>query len=116
MNATEVELLVRGVILQLGLPLTASPSVVPGRWNIRARAVTGGVVRFTVVHGSPKAGSSPPYAVSGISRTPRIFNRTCAAAAAVFLDKAPTAHQARLLITARGLEPALHLPQRISSK
>ena len=56
MNATEVELLVRGVILQLGLPLTVlSVGGSPAGWNIRVRAVTGGVVRFTVVGARPIA-------------------------------------------------------------
>jgi len=56
MNATEVELLVRGVILQLGLPLTVlSVGGSPAGWNIRVRAATGGVVRFTVVGARPIA-------------------------------------------------------------
>ena len=56
MNATEVELLVRSVILNLGLPFTVlSVSGSPAGWNIRVRATTGGVVRFTVVGARPVA-------------------------------------------------------------
>ena len=56
MNATEVELLVRSVILQLGLSSTVlSVGGSPAGWNISVRAVTGGVVRFTVVGGRPIA-------------------------------------------------------------
>lgn len=56
MNTTEVELLVRGVIAQLGLPLTVL-SVIgsPAGWNIVARGGTGGVIRFTVAGGRPVA-------------------------------------------------------------
>ena len=54
MNATEVELLVRGVITHLGLPFTVvSVSGSPAGWNIVVRAGTGGVVRFTVMGGRP---------------------------------------------------------------
>ena len=54
MNATEVELLVRGVITHLGLPFTVlSVNASPTGWNIVVRAGTGGVVRFTLVGGRP---------------------------------------------------------------
>jgi hypothetical protein len=56
MNATEVELLVRSVILQLGLPLTVlSVSGSPAGWNVRVRALTGDVVRFMVAGARPMA-------------------------------------------------------------
>jgi len=56
MNTTEVDSLVRGVIVHLGLPF-AVLSVIqsPAGWNIQVRAGTGGVVRFTVVGGRPPA-------------------------------------------------------------
>ena len=56
MNATEVEELVRSVIVHIGLPF-AVLSVVesPLGWNIQVRAGTGGVVRFTVLGGRPLA-------------------------------------------------------------
>ena len=47
MNTTEVDALVRSVIVHLGLPF-AVVSVVesPAGWNIQVRAGTGGTVRF----------------------------------------------------------------------
>ena len=50
MNTTEVDALVRSVIVHLVLPF-AVLSVVesPAGWNIEVRAGTGGVVRFTVL-------------------------------------------------------------------
>jgi hypothetical protein len=56
MNVTQVEELVRSVIVQLGLPF-AVLSVIesPAGWNIQVRAGTGGVVRFTVIGGRPLA-------------------------------------------------------------
>jgi hypothetical protein len=56
MNATEVELLVRGVIVRLGLPFTVL-SVIgsPAGWNIAVRADTEEVVRFTLSGGRPAA-------------------------------------------------------------
>jgi hypothetical protein len=56
MNTTEVELLVRGVITDRGLPFTVM-SVIdsPAGWNIVVRAGTSGVVRFTVAGGRPIA-------------------------------------------------------------
>jgi hypothetical protein len=56
MNATEVELLVRGVIVRLGLPFTVL-SVIgsPAGWNIVVRASLAEVVRFTVARGQPVA-------------------------------------------------------------
>jgi hypothetical protein len=54
MNTTEVETMVRSVIVHLGLPFSVL-SVVgsPAGWNIRVRASTGGTVAFTVVGGRP---------------------------------------------------------------
>ena len=56
MNTTEVDALVRSVIVHLGLPF-AVLSVVesPAGWNIEVRASTGGMVRFTVLGGRPLA-------------------------------------------------------------
>jgi hypothetical protein len=56
MNATEVEEIVRSVIVHLGLPF-AVLSVVESAvgWNIQVRAGTGGVVRFTVLGSRPLA-------------------------------------------------------------
>jgi hypothetical protein len=56
MNTTEVDALVRSIIVHLGLPF-AVLSVVesPAGWNIQIRAGTGGVVRFTVPGGRPLA-------------------------------------------------------------
>ena len=56
MNATEVEELVRSVIVHLGLPFAILAVIEsPLGWNIQVRAGTGGVVRFTVVGGRPLA-------------------------------------------------------------
>jgi hypothetical protein len=54
MNATEVELLVRGVIVRLELPFTVL-SVIgsPAGWDIVVRASLARVVRFTVARGQP---------------------------------------------------------------
>jgi len=54
MNTTEVETMVRSVIVHLGLPFSVL-SVVgsPSGWNIRVRASTGGTVAFTVAGGRP---------------------------------------------------------------
>ena len=56
MNTTEVDALVRSVIVHLGLPF-AVLSVVesPAGWNIEVRAGTGGVVRCTVPGSRPLA-------------------------------------------------------------
>jgi hypothetical protein len=56
MNTTEVDALVRSVIIDLGLPF-AVLSVVesPAGWKILVRAGTGGVVRFTVFGSRPLA-------------------------------------------------------------
>ena len=56
MNTTEVDALVRSVIVHLGLPF-AVLSVVesPAGWNIQVRAGTGGVVRFCIPAGRPLA-------------------------------------------------------------
>jgi hypothetical protein len=52
MNTTEVETMVRSVILHFGLPFSVL-SVVgsPAGWNIRVRASTGGTLAFTVIGG-----------------------------------------------------------------
>ena len=54
MNTTEVDALVRSVIIHLGLPF-AVLSVVesPAGWNIQVRAGTGGVVRLNIPTGRP---------------------------------------------------------------
>jgi hypothetical protein len=56
MNTTEVDALVRSVIIHLGLPF-AVLSVVesPTGWNIQVRAGTGRVVRFSLPAGRPLA-------------------------------------------------------------
>ena len=56
MTTTEVEELVRNVIVHMGLPF-AVLSVIesPSGWNVQVRAGTGGVVRFTVLGGRPLA-------------------------------------------------------------
>jgi hypothetical protein len=56
MIATEVDALVRSVIIHLGLPF-AVLSVVesPAGWNIQVRAGTGEVVRFMLLGGRPLA-------------------------------------------------------------
>jgi hypothetical protein len=56
MNATEVELLVRGVIGQLGLPFTVL-SVIgsPAGWSIVVRGGAADVMRFTLAGGRPAA-------------------------------------------------------------
>ena len=56
MNTTEVDALVRSVIVHLGLPFTVLSVVEsPAGWNIKVCAGTGGVVRFTVLDGRPLA-------------------------------------------------------------
>lgn len=56
MNATEVELMVRGVIVQRGLPFAIlSVNGSPAGWNVVVRAGTGGIVRFTLPGGGPVA-------------------------------------------------------------
>ena len=56
MTTTEVEELVRNVIVHMGLPF-AVLSVIesPSGCNVQVRAGTGGVVRFTVLGGRPLA-------------------------------------------------------------
>ena len=56
MNTTEVDPLVRSVIVHLGLPF-AVVSIVesPAGWNIQVRAGTGGMVRFNIPAGRPLA-------------------------------------------------------------
>jgi len=54
MNATEVERLVRHVIVERALPFTLlSVSSAPPRWNIAVRAETGEVVQFPIADGRP---------------------------------------------------------------
>ena len=54
MNATEVELLVRGVITHHGLPFTlTSVSAAPDGWTVVVRGEAGNVVRFTLIAGRP---------------------------------------------------------------
>ena len=56
MNATEVDDLVRSVIVHLGLPFTVLSVVEsPAGWNIQVRAGTGGVVRFSIPTDRPLA-------------------------------------------------------------
>jgi len=56
MNTSEVDALVRSVIIHFGLPF-AVLSVVesPAGWNIQGRVGTGGMVRFTLLSGRPLA-------------------------------------------------------------
>ena len=54
MNTTEVETMVRSVIVHLGLPFSVlSVAGSPAGWNIRVRASSGGTVAFTVVGSRP---------------------------------------------------------------
>ena len=56
MNTTEMEMLVRSVIVHLGLPFAVLSVIAsPAGWNIQVRAGTGEVVRFTVLGGRPLA-------------------------------------------------------------
>jgi hypothetical protein len=56
MNTTEVDALVRSVIVHLGLPFALlSVSGSPTGWNILVRAGPRGVIRFTVADGRPLA-------------------------------------------------------------
>jgi hypothetical protein len=53
-NQSEVEMMVRHVIVHLGLPFAVlSVAGSPAGWSIRVRAATGGIVCFTVVGGRP---------------------------------------------------------------
>lgn len=55
-NSTEVELLVRGVIVNRGLPFTLmSVTGTAAGWNIMVRSDTGAVVRLKLVGGRPIA-------------------------------------------------------------
>jgi hypothetical protein len=56
MKTTDVDTLVRSVIVHLGLPF-AVLSVVesPAGWNIQVRAGTGGIIRFTIPAARPLA-------------------------------------------------------------
>jgi hypothetical protein len=56
MNTTEVDALVRSVIVHFGLPFAVlSVAETPAGWNIQVRAGTGAVVRFTVLGSRPLA-------------------------------------------------------------
>jgi hypothetical protein len=56
MKTTEVDAIVRSVIVHLGLPFSVMSVVEsPTGWNIQVRAGTGGVVRFAVFDGRPVA-------------------------------------------------------------
>ena len=56
MKTTEVDAIVRSVIVHLGLPFSVMSVVEsPTGWNIQVRAGTGGVVRFAVFDGRPLA-------------------------------------------------------------
>jgi hypothetical protein len=56
MTTTEVDAIVRGVIVHLGLPFSVMSVVEsPTGWNIQVRAGTGAVVRFAVFDGRPVA-------------------------------------------------------------
>jgi len=56
MKTTEVDAIVRSVIVHLGLPFSVMSVVEsPTGWNIQLRAGNGGVVRFAVFDGRPVA-------------------------------------------------------------
>jgi hypothetical protein len=56
MKTTEVDAIVRSVIVHLGLPFSVMSVVEsPTGWNIRVRAGTGGVVSFALFDGRPTA-------------------------------------------------------------
>ena len=56
MNATQVDALVRNVIVHMGLPFAVlSVTESPAGWNVQVRAETGGVVDFIVPDGRPLA-------------------------------------------------------------
>jgi len=56
MNTTEVDALVRSVIVHLGVPCGVLSVVEsPAGWNIWVRAGTGGVIRFGIPAGRPLA-------------------------------------------------------------
>lgn len=56
MNTTEVDALVRDVIVHLGLPFTVLSVIEsPAGWNIQIRAGTAGLMRFAVSSGRPVA-------------------------------------------------------------
>lgn len=56
MNVTEVEALVRSVIVHLGLPFAVLSVVAsPAGWNIQVRAGTGGIVSFAIARGWPSS-------------------------------------------------------------
>jgi hypothetical protein len=54
MNTTEVDRLVRDVIVHLGLPFTVLSVIEsPVGWNVQVRAGMGGLVTFTLPRGRP---------------------------------------------------------------
>jgi hypothetical protein len=56
MNTTEVDALVRGVIVHFVLPFAVLSVIAsPIGWNIRVRAGTGAIVSFTIAGGRPQA-------------------------------------------------------------
>jgi hypothetical protein len=56
MDASEVDAIVRDVIVHNGLPFTVlSVAASPAGWNIQVRAGTGGLLRFAIPHGRPTA-------------------------------------------------------------
>jgi hypothetical protein len=56
MNTTEVDTMVRDVIVHLGLPFTVLSVVAsPEGWNIQVRGATGQLVRFALHNGRPVA-------------------------------------------------------------
>jgi hypothetical protein len=56
MNASEVDAIVRDVIVHHGLPFTVlSVTASPSGWNIQVRTGTGGLLCFAIHHGRPTA-------------------------------------------------------------
>jgi len=56
MNASDVDSIVRDVIVHYGLPFTVvGVAESPAGWNIQVRAGTGGLLRFAIPHGRPTA-------------------------------------------------------------
>jgi hypothetical protein len=56
MDASEVDAIVRDVIVHNGLPFTVlSVTASPAGWDVQVRAGTGGLLRFAIPHGRPTA-------------------------------------------------------------
>jgi hypothetical protein len=56
MTTTEVDALVRSVIVHLGLPFAVlSVGESPGGWSVQVRASTGRLLRFTILGNRPLA-------------------------------------------------------------